>query len=145
MNLEEKTKLFGHYLFCDVKAGDVIATMHSIDGNSGCVNSLGNVVQLPIEDCKLILKDLKDITHKEAMACAGLANLPASLYKNWQLSTNMYGHAIFSFPEDENYRNMIVFKEDKLNFLQVDYLRSRGYRIAVPDDCFEKYKETVQL
>lgn len=145
MNLEEKTQLFGHFLLCDVTANGIVITMHSIDGNSGCVNSLGNLVQIPIEDCKLILKDLKDVTQKDAIHCAQLANLPSSLYKNWELNINIYDQAVFSFPGDENYRNMIVFAEDKLNFRQVDFLRNKGYRINVPDDCFEKYEKTVQL
>lgn len=148
MNLDEKTKLFGHFLFCDVKAGKTIATIQSIDGNSGCINSIGNVVQLPIEDCKLILKDLKDVTRQDAMHCAGLANLPVSLYKNWQVRKNMYDQAIFTFPSDENiefYRNTIIFVEEKLNWKQCDYLRSKGYRIGVPDECFERYENTVQL
>ena len=138
MNIEEKTKLFAHFLFCEVKAGETIISMRTIDTNIGCVIGFDGAVQLPIEDCKLILKDLKNITREDAMRCAELANLPESLYRNWAVQTNMFDQAVFSFPEDDNnYRNMIIFAEDKLNWRQVDYLRSQGYNIGVPEECIE--------
>lgn len=139
MNLEEKTKLFGHYLGCEVKSGRTTITMQSIDINTGCVGGIDNEVQLPIEDCKLVLKELNMITRKDAMICASLANLPSALYRNWQVGFNNCGDPVFTFPGDDyiiNYRNMIVFKENRLNFRQVDYLRNSGYLINVPDDCY---------
>jgi hypothetical protein len=136
MNLEEKIKLFGHFMFCNVKCGDMTIILQSIDGDSGCINGLANHVQLPIEDCKLVLKDLKHITRKEALHCAELANIPASLCKNWEVKITIYGHAEFSFPDVDNYRNRIIFKEDHLNWKQCDYLRGRGFVIGVPEDCY---------
>jgi hypothetical protein len=138
MKLEEKTRIFGHYLFCSVKAGDTIIIMQSIDGNIGCATCPGNAVQLPIEECKLVLKDLRSITKKDASTCAELANIPASLYKFWEVQNNYRGETVFSFPGDDvNYRDMINFKEEKLNWRQVDYLRSQGYAIGIPKEIYE--------
>jgi hypothetical protein len=136
MNLQEKTKLFGHFIFCEVKAGETTITMQSIDGNTGCVNSLGNAIQLPIEECKLILKPLSKISRKHAAICAEIAGLPASLFKNWTVQTNIYNQAIFSFPGDDNYRNMITFTEDKLSWKQCNFLRSMSYAVGVPNECY---------
>jgi hypothetical protein len=137
MNLEEKTRLFGHFLFCEVKAGKVTITMQAIDGNTGCVIGSGGLIQLPIEDCKLVLKELKTITRRDAMQCAALANLPAALYKNWQVHINTWGQAVFSLPdEDPNYRHMIIFEESKLNWSQMDFLRNSGYNIGVPENMY---------
>lgn len=130
MKLEEKIRLFGHFLFCEVKAGTTVITMQSIDGLTGCVSD--GKVQLPIEDCRLILKELKSIQKEDAFKCAELANLPCSLYNNWKIMTNNFGQTIFSFPDENiNYRNMVIFTEDKLNFRQCDYLRNQGYNIGV--------------
>lgn len=146
MKLEEKIRIFGHYLFCKVKAGDTTVIMQSIDGNTGCINGPDNIVQLPIEDCKLVLKDLKQITRNDACQCAKLANLPAALYCNWEVGFNIYGEAVFSFPDEcPNYRNMIVFREDKLNWQQVDYLRSKGYAIGIPKEIYDVTEMEVML
>lgn len=137
MNLDQKTRIFVHYLFCSVKAGDVTIIMQSIDGNTGCVTSLGSAVSLPIEECKLILKDINTITKRDALKCAELANLPSALCKNWEIQHNYFGQTVFSWPgNDMNFRNMIIFKEESLNWQQVDYLRSQGYAIGIPQDIF---------
>lgn len=137
MKLEEKIRLFGHYIGCKVKSGDTTIVMQSIDGNLGCVTDVMGT-SLPIEDCKLVLKDLKNISIKDAYKCAELANLPSALYRNWEIRLNNYGIPVFSFPNYEcaNYRNMIVFKEDNLTWLQVDYLRNVGYAIGLPKEIY---------
>ena len=145
MKLEEKIKLFAHFIFCNVKCGNTTTRMYSIDGNTGCVTSLGNMIQAPIEDCKLVLKPLNKIKHKHALICAELAGLPASLVKNWTIQTNIYDQAIFSFPGDENYRNQMIFAEDKLSWMQVDFLRSEGYAVGVPKDCYVIEEINLQL
>jgi hypothetical protein len=146
MKLEEKIRIFGHYLFCLVKYDQVIITMQSIDGNTGCVMSIGPTAQFPVEECKLQLKELKSITHKDALRCAGLANLPEALVKNWQIKNTCYGETVFTFPDEEtNYRNMIVFREDKLNWQQVDYLRSKGYAIGIPKEIYDVTEMEVIL
>jgi hypothetical protein len=67
-----------------------------------------------------------------------LANIPASLYKFWEVQNNYRGETVFSFPGDDvNYRDMINFKEEKLNWRQVDYLRSQGYAIGIPKEIYE--------
>lgn len=136
MKLEEKIKLFGHFMFCNVKCGDTTISMQSIDGNSGCINGPANAIQLPIEDCKLVLKPLNKVSLKHARVCAEIAELPEAFYKNWAIQTNIYNKAIFSFPEVDNYRNMIVFDESKLSFRQIDFLRSCGYLVDVPEGCY---------
>lgn len=150
MTLEEKTRLFGHYLFCDVKAGRNIMTMQVIDGNTGCINTLSGakqfVMPVTIEECKLVLKELNTITRKDACRCALLAGLPESLYKSWQVKLNMHDQAVFSPCDADvvNYRNMITFTEDKLSWKQVDYLRAEGYAIDVPEGMYVKYEKTVK-
>ena len=136
MKLSEKTQLFGHFLFNLVKAGDTTIIMQSIDGNTGCINGPANAVQLPIEDCKLVLRPITAISRKEAMECAELSNLPESLYNNWQLNLNDYKEPVFSFPGDENAADhrRIVFSEQKLNWKQIDFLRSKGFNIGVPEE-----------
>ncbi len=151
LSLSEKTLLFGHYLLNRVKAANVEIIMQSIDGNTGCVNGPANVVQLPIEDCKLILKPLNTVTKRDAMKCAELANMPLSMVKNWEVRTNVYDEAIFHFPgSDEtpaNYSRCILFNEKTISWQMADYLRKMGYRIGVPDDCciIECVEKTVQI
>ena len=146
MKIDDKIRVFGHYLFCQVKSKDTTITMQSIDANTGCAISPDNSTQLFIEECKLQLRDLKCVTRKEALVCAALANLPSALVNNWQLRYSCSGEAIFSFPDEGegcNYRNMIIFREDKLNWQQVDYLRSRGYAIGIPKEIYDIMKVEV--
>ena len=139
MKIEDKIRIFGHYLFCQAKASNTSITIQSIDANTGCVIAHDNNIQLPIEECKLILKKLSNITKIEAYRCAELSNLPSGLYKNWEVQVNAFGKTVFSFPGDnENYRNMIIFSEDCLNWRQIDYLRSQGYAIGLPKEIWEE-------
>lgn len=145
MKIEDKIKIFGHYILCPVKANNTSITMQSIDANTGCVIAHDNSIQLPIEECKLILKKLCNITKIEACKCAELSGLPSALYKDWEVQINTYGKTVFSFPgDDENYRNMIIFSEDNLNWRQIDYLRSEGYAIGLPKEIWEEEMEEVK-
>lgn len=141
MKLEEKIRIFAHYLYCKVKSGETTIIMQSIDANTGCITTTGDFTPLPIEDCNLILKSLRSISRKDACKCAELANLPCALYKNWQIKSNLAGDPVFTFPDEcPNYRNQIIFTEDNLSWKQVDYLRSQGYAIGIPKEIWEVLK-----
>jgi hypothetical protein len=138
MLLENKIRIFGHYLFCKAKCDGTVFIIGGIDNNSGMVYDNDSGRQYPIENCKLILKNLKNINLKNAAKCAMLANLPAALYKNWVVSINDNGLSQFSYPgEYPNYRYIITFKEDILKWEQIDYLRSEGYAIDLPTEIYE--------
>lgn len=132
MKLQEKTLLFGHYLFNLVKAGDTTFPMMAIDGNTGCVSGPVGYVSKTIEECKLVLRPITSITNKDAIQCARFSNLPESLFINWQLSLK-FNEPVFCFPGDEDAADhrRIVFSENKLNYQQIDFLRSQGYAIGV--------------
>jgi|WetSurMetagenome_2_1015567.scaffolds.fasta_scaffold352884_2 hypothetical protein len=136
MTLEDKIKLFGHFLYCRIECQKNTFIMTSIDANSGCVMSPDNI-SAPIEECKLILKPLSRITKKDAIKCAQLANLPSAMVQNWEVKTDYTGTVYFAWPgDDPNYRNIITFTDDKLNFRQVDFLRSEGYAIGLPKEVY---------
>lgn len=138
MKFEDKIRLFGHFLLCKVRSGDTIIVMQSIDGDNGCAISPDNITQLPLEGCKLILKDIHSITRTDALHCCELANLPMALCKFYELRTNSFGQMVFCFPDNSsNYRDTLIFDESKLSFTQVDYLRSKGYAIGVPKEFYE--------
>jgi hypothetical protein len=135
MKLQEKIRIFGHYLFCSVKSGDNIITLYNINIETGCVHS--GKISLPIEECVLVLKDLRSVSKKDAFVCAELANLPASLVKGWEIQMTTYGKVVFSWPGDEDScKRCVIFDEDKLNWKQVDYLRSQGYAIGLPKEIY---------
>jgi hypothetical protein len=145
MKIEDKIRIFGHYILCQAKGGNTSITIQSIDANTGCVVAHDNTIQLPIEECKLVLKKLCNITKIEAFRCAELADLPSALYVNWEVQINSYGKTVLSFPGDnENYRNMVIFTEDNLNWRQIDYLRSQGYAIGLPKEIWEEEMEEVK-
>jgi hypothetical protein len=138
MKLEDKIRFFAHFMFCIVKSKEHTFVLQSIDGDTGCAISPDKTIQVPIEECKLALKPLTMLRIKDAAKCAELANLPAALYKNWQVKADYCGVVYFSWPGEEcpNYRNNIQFTEDKLNHRQIDYLRSQGYAIGVPKELY---------
>lgn len=138
-DLAEKTMAFGHFINCDAKYKGKyfkIAGVNVIDNTA-----YGHEKEeYQIADTLLILKDLNEVTKKEALVCAELAGLPSRLTANWEVQTSRWGCPIFSFPGDDVfYNNEIVFSEDQLSWRQIDYLRLCGYKIGVDEDwCVKK-------
>ena len=135
MTHSERLLTFAHFLFSKVKSGNVIFQLETINGETGCLES--GKLSFPAESCKLVLKPLKSVTRADAKRVAELAGIPAALYKTYELRRSCFDDIVFGDPEKtENYRNRIVFKEECLNFQQVDYLRGKGYAIGLPADMF---------
>ena len=144
MKIEDRIRTFAHYLGCQVAGKGPEMTLNAINANTGCISQgTGNCSEIPVEDCKLILKPLSSISKIDAQRCAELAGLPSSLYKTWQVQQKFDGKIYFCFPGiDDNYRNVVIFSESTLSWKQVDYLRSQGYAIGLPK---ELYREEISL
>jgi hypothetical protein len=122
--MNEKLLWFGRYLMCQYWYKH-----HSHKENEYCVDKLTtsdlycNVNNRHYE-CKLILKELKDISDE------GLK----------YLNQDYYDHSVL-YRTKENINTMV----ETFNYKEIDFLRSKGYAIGIPREYYITEEEINKL
>ena len=142
--MDEKIKWFGRYLGCNISVQGYKNSMALIGLDSDNVTDwcfVKNNHPQMLDDCVLILKELKDITEEDFTA------LIDEVWHNIDYDTiqinrcdNRIEAELWS-DTDEDYtdgcsQTSLHFGQDEYDYDVVDFLRSKGYAIGIPKEYY---------